>query len=206
MGAVGAIVSVMMRMASKGGAGFIDYEVGRPSLRRVGSFRPIIGAVFGVVIYFALKSGIIQLSTGTQPVSIYFYATFAFIAGFSERKAMVILGGAERMLGGGGRARRPGAAAEQPAEGRQRQRGGRYHLSVAGETAAPESVVPKHPVLPEEISLAVGGEQTLLLPSSAGAGYVWEASADDETVAEVTTKFEGAGKAPGDRRSARTSC
>ncbi len=102
MGAVGAIVSVMMRMAAKGGAGFIDYEVGRPSLRRVGSFRPIIGAVFGVVVYFALKSGIIQLSTGTQPVSIYFYATFAFIAGFSERKAMVILGGAERMLGGGG--------------------------------------------------------------------------------------------------------
>src|SRR6476659_10487845 len=30
MGAVGAIVSVMMRMAAKGGAGFIDYEVGRP--------------------------------------------------------------------------------------------------------------------------------------------------------------------------------
>jgi len=101
MGAVGAIVSVMMRMAVKSGAGFIDYEVGRPSLRRVGSFRPIIGAVFGVVVYFALKSGLIQLSTGTgtEP-SIYFYATFAFIAGFSERKAMVILGGAEKMLGG----------------------------------------------------------------------------------------------------------
>ena len=100
MGAVGAIVSVMMRMAVKDSAGFIDYEVGRPSLRRVGSFRPIIGAVFGVVVYFALKSGIIQLSTGTGKPSIYFYATFAFVAGFSERKAMVILGPAERMLGG----------------------------------------------------------------------------------------------------------
>ena len=100
MGAVGAIVSVMMRMAAKNSAGFIDYEVGRPSLRRVGSFRPIIGAVFGVVVYFALKSGIIQLSTGNGPPSIYFYATFAFLAGFSERKAMVLLGGAEKMLGG----------------------------------------------------------------------------------------------------------
>lgn len=100
MGAVGAIVSVMMRMAAKNSAGFIDYEVGRPSLRRVGSFRPIIGAVFGVVVYFALKSGIIQLSTGDGPPSIYFYATFAFLAGFSERKAMVLLGGAEKMLGG----------------------------------------------------------------------------------------------------------
>ena len=100
MGAVGAIVSVMMRMAAKSATGFVDYEVGRPSLRRVGSFRPIIGAVFGVVIYFALKSGLVQLSTGNGPVSIYFYATFAFIAGFSERKAMVILGGTQKMLGG----------------------------------------------------------------------------------------------------------
>ena len=100
MGAVGAIVSVMTRMAAKSGSGFIDYEVGRPSLRRVGSFRPIIGAVFGVVVYLALKSGIIQLTTGTQPPSIYFYATFAFLAGFSERRAMVLLGGAEKMLGG----------------------------------------------------------------------------------------------------------
>ena len=120
MGAVGAIVSVMMRMASKGGAGFIDYEVGRPSLRRVGSFRPIIGAVFGVVIYFALKSGIIQLSTGTQPVSIYFYATFAFVAGFSERKTMVILGGAERMLGGGGP---PADQEPQPSNRRKAENG-----------------------------------------------------------------------------------
>ncbi len=110
MGAVGAIVSVMMRMAVKSGTGFIDYEVGRPSLRRVGSFRPIIGAVFGVVVYFALKSGIVQLTTGTKSPSIYFYATFAFIAGFSERKAMVILGGAERMLGGTD----PPAAEEDP--------------------------------------------------------------------------------------------
>jgi predicted secreted protein len=65
-------------------------------------------------------------------------------------------------------------------------------LSVAGETAAPESVVPEQPVLPEEISLQPGGEQTLLLPSSAGAGYVWEASVDDESVVEVSTKFEDA--------------
>jgi len=65
-------------------------------------------------------------------------------------------------------------------------------LSVAGETAAPESVVPDHPVLPDEISLQPGGEQTLLLPSRAGAGYVWEAAVDDEKVVEVSTKFEGA--------------
>jgi predicted secreted protein len=66
-------------------------------------------------------------------------------------------------------------------------------LSVAGEAAAPESVVPDQTALPDEITLVPGGEQTLLLPSSAGAGYVWEASVDDEAVVEVSTKFENAG-------------
>jgi len=65
-------------------------------------------------------------------------------------------------------------------------------LSVAGATAAPESVVPDQTSLPDEISLEPGGEQTLLLPSSAGAGYVWEATVDDETVVEAKTKFEDA--------------
>jgi len=66
-------------------------------------------------------------------------------------------------------------------------------LSVAGETAAPESVVPDQTGLPDEITLALGGEQTLLLPSSAGAGYIWEAAVDDEAVVEASTKFEDAG-------------
>ena len=66
-------------------------------------------------------------------------------------------------------------------------------MSVAGATAAPESVVPDQTDLPDEVTLALGGEQTLLLPSSAGAGYVWEAAVDDEAVVEVSTKFEDAG-------------
>jgi hypothetical protein len=75
--------------------------VGRPSLRRIGSFRPIIGAVFGVVVYFALKSDLITLKTSSGQTD-YFYATIAFVAGFSERRARILLGGAERMLGGSG--------------------------------------------------------------------------------------------------------
>lgn len=66
-------------------------------------------------------------------------------------------------------------------------------MSVAVETAAPESVVPDQTGLPDEITLVLGGEQTLHLPSSAGAGYVWEAEVDDEAVVEVSTKFEDAG-------------
>ena len=66
-------------------------------------------------------------------------------------------------------------------------------MSVAVETAAPESVVPDQTGLPDEITLALGGEQTLLLPSSAGAGYTWEVAVDDEAVVEASTKFEDAG-------------
>jgi hypothetical protein len=104
MGAIGAIISVLTRMAAKGSDAFLDYEVGRPSLRRVGSFRPVIGAVFAVVLYFALRSGLVQLSTADANAGdqTFFYATLAFVAGFSERKARVLLGGATKILGDGG--------------------------------------------------------------------------------------------------------
>jgi hypothetical protein len=100
MGAVGAVISVLTRMASRGSQAWVDHEVGRPSLRRVGSFRPVIGAVLAVVLYFALESGLISLNTGEDTKETYFYAALAFIAGFSERKARLLLGGATKMLGG----------------------------------------------------------------------------------------------------------
>jgi hypothetical protein len=108
MGAVGAVISVLTRMSqtSKAGDAFIDYEVGRPALRRVGSFRPVIGAVFAVVLYFALQSGLVNLQTSAgaktgdiNQTTTFFYAALAFMAGFSERWARVLLGGATRMVG-----------------------------------------------------------------------------------------------------------
>jgi hypothetical protein len=108
MGAIGAVISVLTRMSQTGKAGdaFIDYEVGRPALRRVGSFRPVIGAVFAVVLYFALQSGLVNLQTSAgaktgdiNQTTTFFYAALAFMAGFSERWARVVLGGATRMVG-----------------------------------------------------------------------------------------------------------
>ena len=65
-------------------------------------------------------------------------------------------------------------------------------MSVTAETVTLDIVVPDLTGLPDEISLEIGEEQTLLLPSRAQAGYVWEAEADDEGVVELSTEFEGA--------------
>jgi len=91
MGGVGAIISVMSRMAGKG-AFSIDHEVGRKMVRRLGSLRPFIGATFAVAIYFGLQSRL--FTVGTVPKTIYFYAAVSFLAGFSERWARVMLDGA----------------------------------------------------------------------------------------------------------------
>jgi predicted secreted protein len=64
----------------------------------------------------------------------------------------------------------------------------------------PSHVVPELPGLPDEISLQVGEEQAILLPSAAAAGYVWEAEVEDEAVVEAATNFEGADDAVGARR------
>jgi hypothetical protein len=101
MGGIGALVSVMTRMAAGGGRSFtIDYEVGRRSIRRLGSFRPFIGAIFALVLYFALRGDLLQIKPTSGSASIYFYTALAFLSGFSERWAKVVLGSAERVLGG----------------------------------------------------------------------------------------------------------
>jgi hypothetical protein len=90
----------MTRMASAGGKTFtLDYEVGRRSIRRLGSFRPFIGAIFALVLYFALRGNLLQIKPATGHATIYFYAALAFLGGFSERWARVVLGSAERVLG-----------------------------------------------------------------------------------------------------------
>jgi len=73
--------------------------VGRPALRRVGSFRPIIGAIFAIVLYFSLRGGLVQIHSGDGEPTAFFYGALAFAAGFSERRTKIITGGAARFLG-----------------------------------------------------------------------------------------------------------
>ena len=46
--------------------------------------------------------------------------------------------------------------------------------------------------LPDQLSLRTGDETSVLLPSRARAGYVWEATVEDEAVVQASTQFEKA--------------
>jgi hypothetical protein len=102
-GALGAIVSVMARMASARNEWIVDYEVGRPALRFLGSFRPFVGAIFGVAMYFTVKAGLLQITPSSKSTSFYWYTSLAFLAGFSERFTKVLGDSADKLLPGGGK-------------------------------------------------------------------------------------------------------
>jgi hypothetical protein len=90
-GALGAIVSVLSRMASPRNAFMVDFEVGRPSLRLLGLFRPLLGAIFGLAAYFALKAGLLQITPKKDQNNFYWFTSLAFVAGFSERFTKVLM-------------------------------------------------------------------------------------------------------------------
>jgi hypothetical protein len=92
-GALGALVSVMSRMASAKGKFGLDYEVGRKAIRRLGMVRPVLGATFGIAAFLVVQSGVLQLELDSN--RFYVLTTAAFLAGFSERWTKVLLHGAE---------------------------------------------------------------------------------------------------------------
>lgn len=80
-GALGSAASVSWRAAT--GHLRVDPAAGIGALPRLGALRPSIGAIFGLALYFALRSGIIDI--GQSSTDFYFYGFFGFVAGFSER-------------------------------------------------------------------------------------------------------------------------
>jgi hypothetical protein len=115
MGAVGAILSVMTRMAKRNGFA-LDFEVGRKSMRRLGGLRPWIGAMFALALYLALKSSLVEFFQHVDH-GIYYYATIGFLAGFSERWAKVLLSNVDGGSGsdGGSKASTTGAGTGEAA-------------------------------------------------------------------------------------------
>ncbi|MEA2150245.1 MAG: hypothetical protein QOD69_2075 [Solirubrobacteraceae bacterium] len=93
-GAVGAVVSVIARVNS--GSFALDVDVARGYTLFVGGLRPLIGSIFGLVAYFALTSGFIEmfkLPPEHDTKRFYFLCVIAFAAGFSERWAQDTLTG-----------------------------------------------------------------------------------------------------------------
>jgi hypothetical protein len=99
-GALGAIVSVMTRMASERNKLVVDYEVGRSNLMLLGAFRPFVGSIFGLALYFAVKGGLLQVKPIDEKTSFYWYTVLSFFAGFSERFTKVLIDSAEKALPG----------------------------------------------------------------------------------------------------------
>ena len=97
-GAAGAVVSVMNRMT--GGGLKVRPEGGKKTIRALGFMRPVIGAVFGAVVYLFLDGGIVQvLSPPDGGANLAFYAGLGFVSGFSERFAQDVIAHASREPG-----------------------------------------------------------------------------------------------------------
>jgi hypothetical protein len=113
-GGVGALMSVMSRMTSNRVR--VDWEFGKDTLRTLGALRPFVGGVFGLMTFFALKSGVVALDIANSSKSAYFYILFAFAAGFSERLAQDMLLGptVQAAAAKGKRAAHEAEAEEEP--------------------------------------------------------------------------------------------
>lgn len=109
-GAVGAVMSVLMRMSS--GNLHVNHEFGREYLANLGIVRPFIGAIFALLIYFAFKGDLLQQISVPKHGSgeFAFFVTSGFLIGFSERFAKEIVRTAESTVGGS----RPAVAGSTP--------------------------------------------------------------------------------------------
>jgi hypothetical protein len=67
----------------------VDFELGRLCVVGLGMLRPFMGAVFGLALYAAIVSGLLnlfKLPTEATP-QFFFLLAVGFVSGFSERFA-----------------------------------------------------------------------------------------------------------------------
>lgn len=88
-GGVGAIVSVLQRMAS--GKLKLEYDAGDSTLIILGAVRPLVGAIFGTVLFCAINGGWLPAVKVETHHELAFYAVLGFLAGFNERFAQDML-------------------------------------------------------------------------------------------------------------------
>jgi hypothetical protein len=94
-GGFGAVISALMRMSGRGSF-VIDHEMTRLEVTLVGAYRPLIGSVSGIVVYFLLKTPLVPLEESALTMPLF--VVVAFLAGFSERWTRMVLDGAMRTI------------------------------------------------------------------------------------------------------------
>jgi len=84
-GALGAILSVLSRMASLTGTFSLDHEIGRKNIRWIGIYRPFVGGIYGLATFLMLAGGVLQVENPGSGEKYAYYATLALFSGFFER-------------------------------------------------------------------------------------------------------------------------
>jgi hypothetical protein len=86
-GAVGGVVSVMARITRRSTLN-IDSAQGHGVTGLAGAIRPVIGAIFGLALFVFVTGGLVPIDVpAEQWKASLFFASVAFLAGFSERWA-----------------------------------------------------------------------------------------------------------------------
>jgi hypothetical protein len=100
-GSFGATMSVLMRMSA--GKFDVNHEIGREYVTNLGLARPYIGAIFALLLYFAVQGGLapqLRPESADASAQFAFFVAFGFLIGFSERFAKEIVRSAESAAGG----------------------------------------------------------------------------------------------------------
>lgn len=141
-GAAGAVISVTQRMTSNTSL-VLDFTAPKWQKKALGALRPVVGAVFGAVVYFALIGGLLAVSAQTgkdASVALGFFAVAGFAAGFSERFATDVL---QRASSGILPAARGGRDAEKPDELSLLLSEQSRHVGPATATGEPGAATPR---------------------------------------------------------------
>ena len=86
--ALGSVASVLSRLSRINELG---QDNARFTLLLSGASRPVVAAIFGIVIYLILDLGIVTIQIGTRQDPSRLYLVAGFLCGFSERFATEIL-------------------------------------------------------------------------------------------------------------------
>ena len=100
-GALGALLSVLSRMASLTGKFVLDHELGRKNVRWIGIYRPFVGGIFGMATFLLLASGILQTESPGADRDFAYYGILALFSGFFERFTKLGPGGVPMPLDDG---------------------------------------------------------------------------------------------------------